>query len=517
MALLLRLLAGLALVAALAALPTAPAGAANRDCARVVGGVDLQTTTIPELQRAMATGALTSAELVEAYLRRIAAYDSAGPRLTSIRALAPTAAQQAAELDAERAAGIVRGPLHGIPVLLKDNVSTADLPTTAGSIALEGARPVRDATIARRLRAAGAIILGKTNLSEFAGWVDLAAPPGWSSLGGQVKNAYGASLSPSGSSSGSGVAASMALAAATIGTETSGSILSPSDASSAVGVKPTLGLASRSGIIPLSPSFDVPGPITRNVTDAAVILRAISGPDPEDAATAGSAPSDYVRALRRGALEGARLAYSNDARDALPAQRRTLFDQGLARLRGLGAVVVGVDALGAQLAGLAEIGFIPNEFKASLNQYLAEWVVNPRATTLSGVVAHAQANPARYPYGIRLLQGSDLTPGQSALYPAAEASRQSARAVIEAALAEADADAIVTPGNAHANIGAAAGYPTVITQLGYVGAQRQPMGIGFLGSAFTEARLLAYAYDYEQDAGARRVPNDLNNALNPAC
>lgn len=512
-----RLLAAANLVLVLAALPTGSALAAGKDCARTVDGVDLQTATIPELEAAMAAGTLTSADLVDAYLHRIAAFDSAGPRLTAIRALAPTARGQAVTLDAERAAGTVRGPLHGIPILLKDNVATADMPTTAGSIALDDARPTADATIVGKLRAAGAIILGKTNLSEFAGWVDLSAAPGWSSLGGQVKNAYNAALTPSGSSAGSGVAASMAFAAATIGTETSGSILSPSDANSDVGVKTTMGLASRAGILPLSPSFDVPGPIARNVTDAAVVLGVIAGPDPADPVTAGAAPSNYVRALHRGALEGVRLAYSQDAHDGLSGARLALFDKGLDRLRALGAVVVPVNALSAQYAGLAEIGFIPNEFKASLNQYLADWSPGAKTHNLDEITAYAQAHADKYPYGISLMQGSDLTPGQAALYDTAQISRQSAKAVIEGALAEASADAIVTPGNAHANIGAAAGYPTVMDQLGYTGTQHQPMGIGFMGRPFSEAKLLAYAYDYEQDAQARQLPTALNNALIPVC
>src|SRR3954469_13566578 len=214
----------LALLLVLPLLLAAPASGA--DCARSVGGVDLQTATLPQLEEAMASGRLTSVQLVDAYLARIAAY----PKLNAIRDLAASARSQAAALDAERAAGHVRGPLHGIPVLLKDNVGTADEPTTAGSIALEGVTPAHDATITRRLREAGAVILGKANLSEFAGWVDLDMPPGYSSLAGQVINAHDPEFSPSGSSAGSGVAASMAFSGATLGTETSGSILSPSDA-----------------------------------------------------------------------------------------------------------------------------------------------------------------------------------------------------------------------------------------------------------------------------------------------
>src|SRR3954453_6803253 len=305
----------IALAVLLPLLIAAPAQGA--DCARTAGGVDLQTATIPQLQDAMAGGRLTSVQLVDAYLARIAAY----PKLNAIRDLSASARSQAAALDAERAAGHVRGPLHGIPVLLKDNVGTADEPTTAGSIALEGVTPKHDAVIAQRLRAAGAVILGKANLSEFAGWVDLNMPPGYSSLGGQVVNAYTFG-DPSGSSAGSGVAASMAMAGATIGTETSGSILSPTSINSDVGVKPTLGLVSTQGILPLAPDFDVPGPIVRTVTDAAIVLGAIAGPDPADPATADAAAhlppgGDYTAALRPDAVRGHTFTYAQDDRDNL--------------------------------------------------------------------------------------------------------------------------------------------------------------------------------------------------------
>src|SRR5690242_536349 len=243
------LLAGVATVAAAAVLAmsaTAPA-AAPPDCARTLDGIDLQTATIPQLEAAMAAGRITSVELVDAYLARIHAYDG---QLDSIRQLNTRAREEAAQRDAERAAGRSRGPLQGIPILLKDNYGTNDMPTTAGSIALDGVVPKDDSTVTRKLRDAGAVILGKTNLSEFAGWVDLNMPPGYSSLGGQVVNANDFGFSPSGSSAGSGVASSMAFSGAAMGTETSGSILSPSDANGIVGVKTTLGLASRFGILP---------------------------------------------------------------------------------------------------------------------------------------------------------------------------------------------------------------------------------------------------------------------------
>jgi Asp-tRNA(Asn)/Glu-tRNA(Gln) amidotransferase A subunit family amidase len=512
------------LCAALAATTTAtvaPAGgaAAAPGCVASVGGLDLQTATIPAVESAMASGRVTSASLVRAYLGRIAAYDTAGPSLNSIRALNPHALAEARALDAERRAGHVRGPLHGIPVLLKDNYGTADEPTTAGSIALAGVVPHEDATVVQKLRAAGAVILGKANLSEFAGWVDLNMPAGYSSLGGQVINAHDPAFSPSGSSAGSAVAASMAFSGATLGTETSGSILSPSDANGVVGVKTTLGLVSRFGILPLAPDFDVPGPIVRSVTDAAVMLGALAGPDPRDPATADAAShlpprGDYTAFLRADALRGARLAYSQDAHDSLDDEHRALFDAGIERLRRLGATVVPVSSFDSENAGLAEIPAVPNEFKASLNSYLAREMPNAPVHSLSDIIAYNDKHTDRVKYGQSLLQASDATPGREELFaPQAEPSRASARASIDGALAEGGADAILTPGNAHANVGAAAGYPTVIEPLGYTNGGRHPFGIGFLGRAFSESRLLGFAYAYEQDAHARVVPAAVNPAV----
>jgi amidase len=495
-----------------------PASGAS-GCVNSVGGIDLQTATIADFERAMAAGRISSAKLVKAYEARIAAYDTSGPKLNAIRALNPQAVAEARKLDAERRAGHVRGPLHGIPILVKDNYGTSDEPTTAGSIALEGVVPKHDATVVQKLRQAGAVILGKANLSEFAGWVDLNMPAGYSSLAGQVINAHDPEFSPSGSSAGSGVAASMAFSGATLGTETSGSILSPSDANGDVGVKTTLGLASRYGILPLAPDFDVPGPIVRSVTDAALVLGAIAGPDSHDPATADAAShiprgGDYTAFLKTDALKGARLAYSQDAHDSLDDEHRALFDAGIERIRKLGATVVAVNSFDSENTGLAEIGAIPNEFKASLNAYLASEMPNAKVHSLSEIIAYNNQHPDRVKYGQGLLQASDATPGREELFPAqAEPARESARQSIDGALAEGNADAILTPGPAHANVGAAAGYPTVIEPLGYTNGGKDPFGIGFLGRAFSEPQLLGYAYAYEQAAHARVVPNAVNPAV----
>ncbi|HEU0132756.1 MAG TPA: amidase family protein [Mycobacteriales bacterium] len=493
-----------ALVLALPALAAVQADAKPRDCSRTAGGVDLQRATVLDLQRAMASHRLTSVALTRAYLARIAAYDHGPGHLNAVRLVNPHAVDEALARDAERRHGTVRGPLHGVPVLLKDNVGTHDLPTTAGSIALAGALPKKDADITARLRAAGAVILGKTNLSEFANWVDLSMPNGYSSLGGQVVNAYTGG-DPSGSSSGSGVAASMAFAAVTIGTETSGSILSPSDANSAVGVKPTLGLASTAGIIPLAPSFDVPGPITRNVTDAAAVLAAIA-----------TKPDGYLAALRPGALKGVRLGVpSADNRPS--GTRGQVFDRALADLRRAGATLVETDLLGnAGIPSLAEIGLIPNEFKWSLDDYLATATrTSTGVKTLADVIAYNAKHPDKVKYGQNLLQASDATPGNGVLATAGAAPvRAQAQAAIDGALAADGLDAIVDLGPANANVGAAAGYPTVIVPAGYTGDT--PVGLAFTGTARAERALLSYAFAYEQASHRRVPPTDLDPTLAPA-
>ena len=510
-----RALATLTVLAALAVSAPVPAGAAvprDGDCLRTHAGLDLQSVHIGELQNALDAGRTTSVALVDAYLRRIEAYDRSGPALNSIRVIDPAARARAAALDAQRKAGTVLGPLHGIPVLLKDNIGTTAVPTTAGSIALEGSIPLREAFVTERLEAAGAIVLGKANLSEFANWVALGMPNGYSSLGGQVLNAHDLG-DPSGSSSGSGVAASMAFATGTFGSETSGSILSPSNANGVVGIKPTVGLVSRAGIIPLAPSFDTAGPMTRTVHDAAVLLGAVAGPDDRDPATIASAEhlpekGDYRPFLLETALEGVRLGYSEGSGDEV-------FEQALADLEALGAELVPIDSFEATaFAGLSEIAAIPNEFKWSLNRYLAEETVDDlRVKTLSEIIAFNEQHPDKVKYGQNLLEASDATPGLEALSIAQSTPTVlSARAAIDAALLEGDVDAIVAAGPANANIGAAAGYPTVIVPAGYA-AEVRPQGVSFLGPAWSEPQLIGFAYAYEQATQRRQAPTTINPDL----
>lgn len=488
----------------------------------LLAGLDLQVATIPELQAAMEEGALTSRRLVEEYLARIAAFDRSGPALNSVRHLNPAALSQADALDAERARGGARGPLHGIPIMLKDNVGTSDMPTTAGSIALEGSIPLRESFLVSRLRAAGAIILGKLNLSEFANWVALGMPSGYSSLGGQVRNPYHFG-DPSGSSSGSGVAAAMALATATIGTETSGSIISPSFANSIVGLKTTVGLVSRAGIIPLAPTFDTPGPMARSVTDVALVLGAITGVDPRDPATSGSDQklppgSNYAPFLVADALQDARIGFSPDDREALGAAERALFDAALDKLRLLGATLVETAALStSKNVGLAEIGAIPNEFKHYLNRYLMEETVpDLRVRTLTQIIEYNRRYPDKMKYGQNLLEVSDATLG-NVDEPTAVANRtaaiQGSRAAIDAELQLGDLDAIVYPKNVNVNVGAAAQYPSITVPAGYTAGGTVPFGISLLGPAYSEPVLIGFAHAFERATRHRVRPTAVNKAL----
>ena len=506
-------LAAVAIALAVAAPNRATAGTAaraagDRDCLRSLRGIDLQATTVLDLQKALAARKVTSVDLVEAYLARIRVFDSAGSKLNSIRELNSTARAQAAALDAERRAGRVRGPLHGLPVLLKDNIGTIDQPTTAGSIALEGSVPKQDAFVTQRLRAAGAVILGKTNLSEFANWVSLNMPNGYSSLGGQVTGAYDLG-DPLGSSSGSGVAGAMAFSAFAIGTETSGSVISPSVVGSLVGVKPTVGLVSRAGIIPLSPSFDTAGPMTRNVTDAAAVLSAIAGADPRDAATQGAVGKDFLAGLKPDALRGVRLAIAED--DMPSGAAGPAYAGALDKLRALGATLVPVQSLGATgNVGLTEIAAIPNEFKASLNQYLTT-EVRPglRVRTLSEIIAFNEQHPDKVKYGQDLLQISDATPGNATLgVVQSGVTRLASQASIDVALAEAGATGLVTYGTTRVNLAAAAGYPTITVPIGYDPDTLERLALTFHGTGFSEDKLLAYAYAYEHATTNRIPPTD---------
>ncbi|MGQ0534792.1 MAG: amidase family protein [Methanobacteriota archaeon] len=500
---------------------TNPLGANSAVCGGTVRGIDLNRATMRDLQQALSEGRLTSIDLVDAYVGRIEAFDNAGPKLNSIQTINGMAREQAAAMDAERSAGHVRGPPHGIPILLKDNIGTHDMPTTAGSIALEMNTPPRDATLTSRLREAGAVILGKAQLSEFAGWMSSSPsmPQGYSSLGGQVIHAYSRTPTPGGSSSGSGVATSMAFAGGAIGTETGDSILEPSDRNSVVGLRTTLGLISRAGLIPFAQNFDVTGPMVRNVEDAAAILSAIAGTDERDAVTAESDShrppgGDYTAGLSRKALEGVRLGFI--ASDGNGNDR--LFARALADLEALGAILVPISDNGESLASLAMVPLTFNEFKFGINRYLAEEASPALAVSdLTDIILFNQKHPDKVRYGQDRLIASDATPGSGSLAKAASVPAIAAnRAAADALFADNNVDAIIGPDAPFVFLGSAAGYPTIVVPSGYNG--ENPQGLSFFGQAWSEDRLLAYAYAYEQATLRRVAPTLVNpSLLDDAC
>jgi amidase len=499
----------IALATGAVAVPQA-ARAADAPCLQTVAGIDLTTATIPQLSQAMAAGRLTSAQLVDAYVARIRAYDLARiPRPpNSIRYLNPNARVQAAALDGERRAGHVRGPLHGIPVLLKDNVGTADQPTTAGSIALEHNIPKRDATLTARLRAAGAVILGKANMAEFANWMSLNMPNGYSSLGGQVLSAYDGS-NPSGSSSGSGVAMSMAFAAATIGSETAGSIIGPAGVGGDVGVKPTIGAVSRAGVIPLAESWDTAGPITHSVVDAAIVMNAIAGEDPSDPVTVGVKKPDFMAKLGPDALKGARIGWDPNG----PVD--DVFTQALADMKAKGATLVEIPTFWpAYAAAATELTGIFNQFKYGINQYLTnEAGPGLPVKSLTDIILFNQQHKDKVKYGQNLLVDSDLTPGLHDLGVAQAAVTINAeQTLLEATFSQYDLDAIAGPSPFYAYHEASAQWTSVVVPAGM--AAGVPEGLQLIGRPFSEPTLLGYASAFEP-VGRARVPSPtaVNKAL----
>lgn len=470
--------------------------------------LDLSTAGVAEVQAGLAARSFTSETLTQAYFDRIQALSIDGPHLNAVRSINPSALADAKALDQERKKGAVRGPLHGVPVLVKDNIDVAGMPTTAGSVALANSYPAADAPLVTELRKAGAIIIGKTNLTEFANFMTSGMPAGYSSLGGQVLNPYDASQTPSGSSAGSGSAGAAGLATLTIGTETSGSILSPARANSLVGVKPTVGIASRTGIIPISATQDTAGPMTRSVYDAAALLTAMTSIDPEDPATSAN-PSDdvdFTGALSDTALEGQRLGYVASTTDPV-------YTAALDELRAQGATLVPVT-----VGGSAAPSILTLEFERDLNAYLARLPEDAPMDTLSDIIAYNTANaPAALKFGQTLLTASEAVdlddPAQQAQYVAArDTGLAESRAAIDTVLTTNDLDAIVS-NSATVGVGARAGYPSVIVPSGYTEANRRPSGVVFLGTAWSEEDLLGFAYDFEQAVKAWQSPQNLNPSL----
>jgi amidase len=487
--------------------------------------------TIDDLQRRMAAGELTAHALTSAYLERIREVDSAGPRLNSVIELNPDALAIAEQLDAERRSGKVRGPLHGIPVMIKDNIATRDrMETTAGSLALVGARPRRDAHLVARLREAGAVIIAKTNLSEWANFRGNHSISGWSGRGGQTRHPYALDRNPSGSSSGSAVAVSANLCVAAVGTETNGSILSPSSVCGVVGVKPTVGLVSRSGIIPIAHSQDTAGPITRTVRDAAIMLQALAGREERDAATEGIPAAlglNFAAALRPDALRGARIGVIHGPFGFRPWMG-PLFAKALETLREAGAEVIDLGEYGGlrQLSG-ATSEVLLHEFKHGINAYLAELEPGARVKSLADLIAFNETHRAEELsiFGQEIfVQAQSKGPLTDKAYLDARARcERIARAEgIDALTEQHRLDAIVSLttgpaslrdpiyGGASASTGgssalaAVAGYPSVTVPAAELNGL--PLGISFYGRAWSEAKLLALAADFERRAQARRPP-----------
>lgn len=506
------------------AVPSAPQDDGKRD-----GRLDerLDRTTIPELQEEMEDERLTSEELTRAYLDRIHRLD---PRLDAVVTVNPDALDLARESDELRRTGEARGPLEGIPVLLKDNIDTADRqPTTAGSTALSHSKPARDAFLVKKLRDAGAVVLGKANMSEWANFRSPRQTAGWSATGGQTRNPYVLDRSPCGSSSGSAVAAAAALAAVTIGSETDGSIVCPASVTSTVGFKPTLGMVSRSGMIPITGSHDTAGPIARNTTDAALALWAIHGSDAADPATSGAdtaLPSDHREVLDPNALRGKRIGVWRKGHIGIDPDVDRAFDLAVQRLRELGATVVeGADV--ADSTDMMRKDMLPavlTEFKHDLNAYLAA-TPGPHPRNLTELIAFNKRNSTvEMPkFGQELFEMADRTDGDVDA-PAHRrhrgAATRQARRAIDGVLAHHRLDAIVTPTNIPAPAvealdptpfvsstrnSAVAGYPHVTVPAGYAQGAL-PLGLSFLGTRYSDANLLSYAYAFERAAQVRKAP-----------
>ncbi|HPI73789.1 MAG TPA: amidase [bacterium] len=486
----------------------------------------LNEATIGFLQQKMNSGEWTSCSIVERYLQQIEAIDRRGPALNAVIELNPDALSIAGRMDEERKAGHVRGPLHGIPLLIKDNIDTGDrMMTTAGALALNGHKAERDAFIVARLRDAGAVLLGKTNLSEWANFRSTRSTSGWSSRGGQTRNPYVLDRNPCGSSSGSAVAVSANLCAVAIGTETDGSIIAPSSFCGIVGIKPTVGLWSRSGIIPISHTQDTAGPMARTVTDAAILLGALTGVDEKDRVTlqsSGKAHADYTRFLTADGLQGRRIGVE---RSYLKGHEGVVavYRQAIEVLKQQGAEVVEVELLKAcQEIGDAEGIVLRYEFKEGVNRYLAN--TNAPVRTLAEVIAFNKRREAEaMPYFKQEILESCEAKGalDCKEYTDALARTLQARNIIDDLMQAQRLDALCSTSyglpnctdlvNGDYDVGfyfpppaAMAGYPHITVPMGFV--MELPLGFSFIAGAYQEPQLLAMAYAFEQAAPRRRAP-----------
>jgi amidase len=493
---------------------------------------ELEEITIAELQEGMKSGKYTARGITEKYLARIDAADKRGPSVNSVIEVNPDALARAEASDKERKQKGVRGPLHGIPMLIKDNIDTADkMMTTAGSLALVGSKPPKDSMVAQKLREAGAIIIGKTNLSEWANIRSRHSTSGWSGRGGQTKNPYALDRNPCGSSSGSGAAASANFCAAAIGTETDGSIVCPSSANGLVGIKPTVGLVSRSGIIPISHTQDGAGPMCRTVRDAAIVLGALTGVDADDSATAeshGKSYTDYTQFLKADGLRGARIGVVRKAFGFMDAVDKVM-EASLDAMKKEGAILV--DPVEIETAGKwseTESTVFMYELKADLNAYLARPGFNPPVKTLKEIIEFNEKNRDKeMPYFGQdfFLKAEAKGPLSSKEYiEALEKNHQLARKEgIDATMEKHNLDALVGPtggpawltdwvdgdhfGGGSSSAAAVAGYPNVTVPAGFVFGM--PVGISFFGRAWSEPVLIRLAYAFEQATKVRKPPKFL--------
>jgi amidase len=487
---------------------------------------------IADLQAQMRSGKCSARSIAETYLARIEEIDRRGPTLNSVIELNPDALEIADALDKERKERGARGPLHGIPILIKDNIDTADrMMTTAGSLALDGSHPAKDSFVARKLREAGAVILGKTNLSEWANFRSSHSTSGWSGRGGLTRNPYALNRNACGSSSGSAVAVAANLCAAAIGTETDGSIVLPASINGIVGIKPTVGLVSRSGIIPISHSQDTPGPMCRSVRDAATMLSAIVGVDPEDEATAGSSArskSDYTAFLDPDGLNGARIGVVRNL-FGFHESADALIGESILAMKKHGAIMIDP----ANLEGLdklrgSEITVLLYEFKADLNAYLSRRSPGANVHTLKEIIDFNDRNREKeMPHFGQdlLLKAEAMGPLTSAEYLDAMATnrRLSRTEGIDAVMDKFQLDALVAPAigpawvtdlvngdhvdGASSSPAAVAGYPNITVPAGFVAGL--PVGIAFFGRAWSEPTLIKLAYAFEQATMARKRPEFL--------
>jgi amidase len=490
-------------------------------------GAGILDAGVQHQQALMTANKLTSHALTSQYLARINSIDKSGPRLNSIIEINPEALKIAREMDRERHARRLRGPLHGIPVLLKDNIATADrMSTTAGSLALAGVRAARDSHVAAQLRAAGAVIIGKTNLSEWANMRSSHSVSGWSARGGLTRNPYSLDRNCSGSSSGSGAAIAAGLATLAVGTETDGSIVSPASICGLVGIKPTLGLVSRSGIIPIAHSQDTAGPMARSVSDAALMLSAMVGVDPKDPVTSEGAGkgADYAQALDKQALRGKRLGVARNFfgnSDAIDAE----IEKSLAALVAQGAILVDVKVPNTEKYGDSETEVLLYEFKSDLAAYLKDYAPGAQVQNMADLIAFNKKNAQlELPhFGQEYLERAEAKEGlDSQVYLDALANnrRYSRDEGIDQVLKEFQLDALVAPTDGTAWLtdfingdhyprsfsspAAVAGYPHITVPAGYV--HGLPVGLSFVGTAFSEAALIGMAYAYEQATMLRRAP-----------